>query len=257
MSFLLELYKYRPLIWNLVLRDLKARYRGSFLGFIWTFLNPLLLMLVYLLVFSVYLRMDMENYAVFLFCGLLPWIWFSSSLLEGVNSVIGGGTLITRSMLSPEVFPAVKVISNLINFILSLPLLFIFIIFFKIEISYSLLALPVIVFVQLIFTMGMVAIVSALNVRFRDLQHILGNFITLWFFMSPILYPLSQIPERFHVFSKLNPIATFSVAYQDILFYNRMFDWKSMLVVFVFSIIVYLIGSIVFNKYKETFAEEI
>lgn len=255
--FVIELYKYRPLIWNLVLRELKARYRGSLLGFIWTFLNPLLLMLVYLLVFSVYLRIEMENYAVFLFCGLLPWIWFSSSLIEGVNSVIEGGSLITRSMLSPEVFPAVKVLSNLINFILSLPLLFFFIIFFKIKVGFPLIVLPIIIFAQLVFTMGIVALISALNVRFRDLQHVLGNFITLWFFVSPILYPLSSIPEGFRVYSQFNPIAIFSTAYQDIFFYNRMFNWKSMLSVSVFSIIVYIIGSVVFNKYKESFAEEI
>lgn len=255
--FIIKLYKYRPLIWNLVLRELKARYRGSFLGFIWTFLNPLLLMLVYLLVFSVYLRIEMENYAVFMFCGLLPWIWFSSSLMEGVNSVIEGGSLITRSMLSPEVFPIIKVLSNLINFILSLPLLFFFIIFFKIKVGYPLIVLPIIILAQLIFTMGMVAIVSALNVRFRDLQHVLGNFITLWFFISPILYPLSSIPEGFRVYSQFNPIAIFSTAYQDIFFYNRMFNWKSMLTVSVLSIIIYIIGSVVFNKYKESFAEEI
>lgn len=255
--FVKELYRYRQLIWSLVLRDLKARYRGSLLGFVWTFLNPLLLMLVYVLVFLVYMRIEMENYAVFLFCGLLPWIWFSSSLMEGVNSVIDGGSLITRSMLSPEVFPAVKVLSNLINFVLSLPLLFLFIIIFKIEVGPPLLALPIVILVQLIFTMGLVAIVSAINVRFRDLQHILGNFITLWFFISPILYPLSSIPEEFRAYSRLNPIAVFSEAYQDIFFYNRMFDLKGISIVLIFSIAVYIVGTIVFNRYKESFAEEI
>lgn len=255
--FVKELYRYRQLIWSLVIRDLKARYRGSLLGFIWTFLNPLLLMLVYVLVFLVYMRIEMENYAVFLFCGLIPWIWFSSSLMEGVNSVIAGGSLITRSMLSPEVFPTVKVVSNLINFLLSLPLLFFFIILFKIEVGSPLLAFPIVILVQLIFTMGLVAIVSALNVRFRDLQHILGIFLTLWFFISPILYPLSSIPEEFRVYSMFNPIAIFSMAYQDILFYNRMFDLKGMSAVLVFSITIYIIGTIIFNRYKESFAEEI
>ncbi len=214
-------------------------------------------MLVYVLVFSVYMRIQMENYAVFLFCGLLPWIWFSSSLMDGVNSVIEGTSLITKSMLSPEVFPTVKVLSNFINFILSLPLLFLFIIIFRVKVSYTILALPAIILVQLIFTMGLVVFVSALNVRFRDLQHILGSFITLWFFMSPILYPVSSIPEGFRAYTLFNPVAVLSAAYQDILFYDRMFDWRNMFIMMLFSIFVYIIGTLIFNRYKGTFAENI
>ena len=121
-----ELYRFRALIATLVLRDLRARYRGSFFGFLWSFLNPLLLMLVYALVFSVYLRVPMENYAVFLFTGLLPWLWFSASLGHAAAVIVGSGGLVKRIMFPAEILPLVAVLSNLVNLLLSLPLLFVF-----------------------------------------------------------------------------------------------------------------------------------
>jgi len=119
-------YKYRELIVSLVSKELKSRYRGSVLGMLWTFLNPLLLLLVYAVVFSVYMRIEMENYSVFMFSGLLPWVWFSSSLIEGSNSIAASGNLITKSMFPAEILPVIKVLSNLFNYIFSLPLLLAF-----------------------------------------------------------------------------------------------------------------------------------
>jgi len=122
-----ELYRYRSLVWALVVRHLATRYRGSVLGFMWSFLNPLCLMLIYSLVFKYYIRFSgVENYTIFLFCGLLPWLWFSSSLSESTSSIVSSGHLITKSMFPAHILPTVSVITNLINFILSLPLLFIF-----------------------------------------------------------------------------------------------------------------------------------
>ena len=126
LGHLAELYRFRALIATLVLRDLRARYRGSFLGFLWSFLNPLLLMLVYALVFAVYLRVPMDNYAVFLFSGLLPWLWFSSSLGHAAGVIVGSGGLVKRIMFPAEILPLVSVLSNLVNLLLSLPLLFVF-----------------------------------------------------------------------------------------------------------------------------------
>src|ERR1700752_2307906 len=121
---LADLYRYRALIGTLVLRELRARYRGSFLGFLWSFLNPLLLMLVYALVFSIYMRAPMEGYAVFLFSGLLPWLWFSSSLAHASSVIVTSAPLVKRVLFPTEILPLVSVLSNLINMLLSLPLLF-------------------------------------------------------------------------------------------------------------------------------------
>src|SRR5262249_6785169 len=152
---LADLYRHRALIGTLVLRELRARYRGSFLGFLWSFLNPLLLMLVYALVFSIYLRVPMDGYAVFLFSGLLPWLWFSSSLGHAAGVIVGSGALVKRVLFPAEILPLVSVLSNLINMLLSLPLLFAFLLAFGIRPHAVLLFLPLLVLLQLLLTTGL------------------------------------------------------------------------------------------------------
>src|SRR3990172_4062078 len=152
MSSLAVLLRHRTLIATLVLRELRSRYRGSFLGFLWSFLNPLLLMVVYVLVFSVYLRVPEANYAVFLFAGLLPWLWFSSSLGHATGVIVGGGALVKRVLFPAEVLPLVSVLSNLVNFLLSLPLLFLFLFVFGIPITPLAASLPLLLPLTLLLT---------------------------------------------------------------------------------------------------------
>ncbi len=252
-----ELYKYRVLIWTLVVKELKLRYRGSILGFFWSFLNPLLLMAVYALVFSVYMRIQMEHYPVFMFCGLLPWIWFSASLLEGVNSIVGRGDLITKAFFPPQILPMVTLLSNLINFLLSLPILFIFLWASHVIPEWPLITLPLILLAQLLFTFWLVLGLSAWYVHFRDLTHILGNLLTLWFFVCPIIYPLKQIPERFRFLVDFNPMALMTLMYQDVFFYNRFPNFKILGALMLLGVIVIILGNTVFNTYRESFAEDI
>src|SRR5262245_37382006 len=165
---LADLYRYRSLIATLVLRELRARYRGSFLGFLWSFLNPLLLMLVYALVFSIYLRVPMDGYAVFLFSGLLPWLWFASSLGHAAGVIVASGALVKRILFPAEILPLVSVLSNLINMLLSLPLLFVFLLAFGIRPHSVLLFLPLLVVLQLLITTGRALALAALSVPSRD-----------------------------------------------------------------------------------------
>lgn len=253
----LTIYRHRELIANLVGKELKSRYRGSTLGMLWTFLNPLLLLLVYALVFTVYMRIAMENYAVFVFVGLLPWIWFSTSLLEGVNAVVASGDLITKSMFPAEILPMVRVISNLVNFILSLPLLFIFMIIYGVPITSAIFWLPLIVFAQLLFITGLVYLFSAINVRFRDTQHILNNFLVLWFFLCPIIYPVSQVPEAYRFTFYLNPAAIITIGYHDIFINGSRPDLLPIAGVAGLGVVIILIGVRLFERLKDTFAEEI
>ncbi len=256
-SNVIELYRCRALIVSLVLREVKLRYLGSVLGFLWTFLNPLLLMCVYTIVFSVFFRIEVENYPVFLFCALIPWICFSHSILEGANSIIRGGDLITRVLFPAQVLPAVTVFSNLVNFILSLPLLFIFLLLFKVQIGIALIALPIVIVIQAVFTMGLVLIVSALNVHFRDIQHILSNLIIMWFFTTPIVYPSTSIPARLKFITYINPMATLIKAYRDILFYRQFPNWLLLGIILCFGFLVFFLGNLIFNRYKESFPEEV
>lgn len=253
-----ELYRYRGLIWNLVARELKARYRGSVFGFLWSFLNPLLLMVVYTLVFVVYLRFrEMRGYTVFVISGLLPWLWFSSSLLEASGSILAGGNLIKKILFPAEILPLVVVFSTGMNFLLSLPILMLFVFFFKIPIGVSIVMLPVVMLIQLVFNVGLAFMVSSLCVHYRDIQHFLGNFLTLWFFLTPVVYPLSQIPPQFRFIVHLNPMAILVFAYQDIFYYGRFPDMSLLSIVACIAVVMYIMGTAVFEKYRGTFAEEV
>ncbi|MEZ4753645.1 MAG: ABC transporter permease [Bdellovibrionota bacterium] len=251
-----ELFKYRQLVWALVTRHLAIRYRGSLLGFLWSFLNPLLLMLIYSLVFKYYIRFDhVENYSIFLFCGLLPWLCVVSSLEEGTRSLVSSGHLITKSMFPAQILPAVAVLTSLIHFVLALPMLFLFMIIAGMPIGLSTLSLPLVLTVQCVFLYGITLGLSALNVKYRDVQHVVGNVLTFLFFLCPIIYPVETVPEKYRFTMELNPFAVFTAIYHNILLDGVM--PKPMHIVFVVTsmAICLLVGSMIFDAYKEKFAE--
>jgi len=257
MSSLAVLLRHRTLIATLVLRELRSRYRGSFLGFLWSFLNPLLLMVVYVLVFSVYLRVPEANYAVFLFAGLLPWLWFSSSLGHATGVIVGGGALVKRVLFPAEVLPLVSVLSNMVNFLLSLPLLFLFLVLFGIPITPWAASLPLLLALQFVMTVGLALPLSALNVHLRDVEQILGNLLVLWFFLSPVLYPVSAVPASFRPLYFVNPLAGLIQGYRDILFYGRAPQWAQLAFVGLVAVALFWVGLTIFDRLRDTLAEEV
>jgi ABC-type polysaccharide/polyol phosphate export permease len=264
---LADLYRYRILIGTLVLRELRARYRGSFLGFLWSFLNPLLLMLVYALVFSIYLRVPMEGYAVFLFTGLLPWLWFSSSLGHAAGVIVGSGALVKRVLFPAEILPVVSVLANLINMLLSLPLLFVFLLAFGVRPHAVLAFLPLLLLLQLLLTTGLALALAALNVHLRDVEQILTNGLTLLFFLSPILYPVSTVPTTLRLGETLavplrplyflNPVAGLVQSYQNIFFFGREPHWIHLGMVTIAAVIALVLGWRVFDRLRDSLAEEV
>jgi lipopolysaccharide transport system permease protein len=249
------LYRHQELIGILVARQLKLRYRGTVLGFVWTLLNPLLLMLVYSLVFSVYFRLDMERYPAFLLTGLLPWLWFASSLQQGVTSVLDGAGLVTRSQFPPEVLPVVTVLANTVNFLLTVPLLFVFLLVLRVPLGAPLLWLPVLIALEFLLGLGLVLIAAAVNVRFRDLQHIILHLITVLQFLTPVFYPLSLIPEAVRPWVYLNPLAILMDAFHDVLYRNQMPNMPALLALFVLTCVILSLATAMFNRSKRTFAE--
>ena len=257
LSNLANLFRYRGLIQSLVARELKARYRGSALGFVWSFVNPLLLLLIYSFVFTTVMPNTTEGvqpYQLFMFCGILPWTWFSSSLAESANSLIAGANLIKKVLFPAEVLPLVSVLTNMVHFFLGLPILVAFLIVYR---HYprpeSLLWFPVVVFVQLLFT-------SALAVHFRDIKDILSNLLTLWFFATPIIYPWFQPSvQKFHVFFDVNPFTHLAVTYQEVLFFNQgpVGHWKWLMVLGVGSVALFLAGYWLFDRLRDSFAEAV
>jgi ABC-type polysaccharide/polyol phosphate export permease len=259
---LATLVRYRGLIQSLVARDLKARYRGSFLGFFWSFINPLMLLLVYSFVFEYILQQRAEgtdHYELFLFAGLLPWTWFSSSLLESSGVLISGGNLIKKVLFPAEILPIVTVLANMVHFFFGLPILAAFLIYYREPVAFpEILWFPVIVAVQLVMTLGFAFLLSALSVHFRDIRDILANVLTLWFFATPIIYPWFQAPEVGKRYLNFNPFTHLAVSYQEVLFFDGPFGhWKWLLSLGVISIGWFLAGYFVFDRLRDTFAEEV
>ena len=258
-----QLIRYRGLIQTLVTRELKARYRGSVLGFFWSFINPLLLLTVYTIVFSVVLPgfrgIEVEPYALFLFCGLLPWTWFSSALLESANSLIAGGNLIKKVLFPAEILPIVAVLANMFHFFFALPILALFLVFYARPIQLIELAwFPVVVLVQLMLTLGLGLVLSAMTVHFRDLRDLLGNLLTLWFFSTPIIYPMSMVPAGGKFIMDLNPFAHLAISYQEVLFYDGPFGhWRWLLALAGVSVAMFVAGFALFDRLRDSFAEEV
>jgi len=259
-----QVFRYRALISSLVARELKARYRGSVLGFFWTFVNPLLLLGIYTFVFTVVLSgaragTRPEPYALFLFCGILPWTWFQSSLLESCSVLITGGNLIRKVLFPAEILPAVTVFTGLVNFLLGLLVFAAVAIYYgRPVVSADLVWLPAIVVVQLALTLGLALLLSSLTVHFRDLRDLLGNLLTLWFWGTPILYTVSEVPERFRWVFALNPFTHLAAAYQEVLFFDGRFDgWRPLLVLGGAAALLLVFGYFVFDRLRDTLAEEV
>jgi len=252
-----EIYKFRALIFALTARHIRARYRGSALGFLWSFLNPLCLIAVYTLVFRHYIRFEtQEYYPLFLLTGLLPWIWFSGGILEATSSISSGGNLITKAMFPPQVLPTVAVLTHLINFLFALPILIVFLFVAGKEFSVSLIFLPVVVLLQMILMLGVSYLLSALNVLYRDVQHILGNIFSLLFFLTPVIYPISTIPEKHRsTIALLNPLAPLMEMYRQVVLENSFPDPLMFVWLLSLGLLAFAVGNLVFNRYREIFAE--
>jgi lipopolysaccharide transport system permease protein len=257
MFSLKKIYAYRVLTWTLILKELKGRYRGSALGLFWTLLNPLFMMLVYTLVFSVYMRVQIEDYAVFVFAGLLPWLWFSSSAMHSTVAVIRDGQLLKKVTFPAEILPFVAVSANFVNFLFSLPLYFIFCLVFGVPLGKSLIFLPLLMALEFLLQYGLALFLSAVTVIFRDFEHLTGNILTLLFFLTPILYPVEFIPERFRAMAMANPVAPMVLAYRDVLFYNRLPRWEHLAWFAGSALFLIFVGEVTFNRLRARFAEEV
>ena len=262
---LAQLPRYRALIQSLVARELKARYRGSVLGFFWSFINPLTLLLIYSFVFKYVMPAairGIDNYPLFMFCGLLPWTWFASSLTESSGVLISGGNLIKKVLFPAEILPIVTVTANMIHFFLALPILAVFLVYYDAPLTVpELLWFPVVVAVQYVFTLGCALLLAALTVHFRDIKDILSNVLTLWFFATPIIYSYLHMPEEakpFMKFMNLNPFSHLAISYQEILFFAGPFGhWKWLAALGVAATALFLGSYWIFDRLRDSFAEEV
>jgi lipopolysaccharide transport system permease protein len=202
---------------------------------------------------------DLQPYSLFMFCGILPWNWFSSSILESSNVLVSGGNLIKKVLFPAEVLPIVTVLANMVHFFLGLPILAVFLIYYQRPLDpLELLWFPAIVLVQLLLLVGLSLLVAALTVHFRDLKDILGNLLTLWFFATPIIYPMSEAPQNLRWLLNLNPMTHLAISYQEVLFYiGPHGHWKWLMALGAASVFVFIAGYFVFDRLRDSFAEEV
>ena len=263
---ILDLYQYRELIKNLVVRNLKVRYKNSVLGILWSLLNPLLMTLVFTLLFTVMIRSDIDRFPVFFMCGYLPWTFFASSLTSSTGSIVNNANLIKKVYFPREILPIVEVLSNLVNFLVALLVLFAMLLAFDFPLRPALALLPVIILAQVLFTVGMGLLLSTANVFYRDTQHILEVVLQAWFFLTPIFYSITTLPERamlagipFDVrlwMRRLNPMASLVASYQDILYWGQPTGTDFLLRTIATCLGVLILGYIVFCRFSPVFGEE-
>ena len=258
-----SLYRYRQLIAALTSRDLKARYRGSILGYFWSLANPLLLLGVYTLVFTKFFpRFDMKAYPLFLFAGILPWTFFAAATLESTQSISSNAGLIKKVMFPAEALPLVVVLSHLVHFALAVPVLLAALVAYTLlgqaQVTAAILLLPVLMILQAIFVAGIALCVSTVSILFRDLRDIVSNLLQIGFFITPIIYPITQAPSPLlRVLLRLNPMTPFVVGYQDIVSLGQMPSTMDMFLMVAYAFASIAAGFMVFERLRDTLAEAI
>ncbi|MHB1393080.1 MAG: ABC transporter permease [Clostridia bacterium] len=258
MNKLKEIYAYREMISSLVKRDLRGRYKGSVLGFLWTFINPLLQLMVYTIVFSTILRAGIDKYYLFLFVALIPWLFFSTSVAGGSSCILTQKDMVKKIYFPREVLPIAHVTTCFVNMLLSFIVIFFVIAISGVGINFlAVWYLPVIMIVEYILALGMAMIFSALTVYLRDLEHILGIIVMAWQFLTPIMYSIDMVPESMMPVFMANPMTPIIIAYRDILFYKQIPHINTLLHAFVLGVVVLAVGSVSFNKLQKHFAEEL
>lgn len=258
MKRLVELYSYREMIFSLVRRELRGRYKGSVLGFLWTFVNPLLQLCVYTLVFSVILKSNIDKFYLFLFVGLIPWIFFSSSLTGGAGSILASKDMVKKIYFPREILPIAYVTSAFVNMLFCFIVIFAVVLVSGVHISIKgLLCLPVVMLVEYVLALGGALLTSGLTVYFRDLEYILGIITMAWMYLTPIMYSVDIVPERLRPLFNLNPMTPIIVAYRDILYYGRVPELGTLLHGLILGIIILVVGFWSFGKLQRHFAEEL
>ncbi len=254
-----DIYRYREAVRNLVARDLKVRYSNSVLGVVWSLFSPLLMTLVYYVVFTFLVPSGIQKFPVFIMAGLMPWTYFATSMVATTLAISGNGYLINRVYFPREVLPLASLLSNGVNFLISLALLFVFIVIFQIRLGASLIWLPVLVLLQTMLSLGLGLLLSALNVYFRDTQQLVDVGMLAWFFVTPIIYSIDLIHNSTLklLLEIVNPMAGLVVAYRHVLYSGDWPQSELLAITALEAVAVLVIGALVFRRLSPAFAEEV
>ena len=252
-ELLRDTYRYRELIWALAQKELRVRYKRSVLGFLWALLNPALMMLVLTLVFGIIMRFSIDHYAVFLLSMLLPWTFFAQSLAYSVESIVGNGDLLKKVKIARLVFPVASVVSNIINFLLSLFPLMALILLMRFPLHWTWIYLPIPMLALFLFTLGAAFFFATINVFYRDVSHIVQIILSAWFYFSPIIYSLDLVPARYRWAFRLNPMLYVLNGFRLTIYYGKLPSPQSVAMSLACATAALLVGYGIFRHYESSF----
>ena len=255
--FFTELYQYREMLKSLVRKDLKTRYKGSFLGFLWTFINPLMQLAIYALIFPFLMRVEEKNYAMFLFVALLPWIFFSSSLQTSTDCIVENYNLVKKIYFPRQVLPLSVATGGLVNYIYGLAVVLVGLLLARIPLTWNLLYLPLLLLILYGAVAGFCLMFSAMNVYIRDLEHIVNLVTMAWFYATPIVYPITMLPDWLQKLLLLNPMTPLVLGFRNVIYYGTPPDFFQIGIAVAEAVVIFTAGVLIFNKLEPGFAEEI
>lgn len=256
---LIELWRRRELLWHMTIRHLRGQYKQSILGYAWAILNPLSLMLTLSFVFSVLLRFESGDipYPLFLLMGLLPWIFFSMAVSSATDSITGAFSLVTKVYFPREVLPMAAVLTKIVDLGFGLIILVALMVYLGYPPVWTIVWVPVLFFIHLLFTLGMALPLAALNLFFHDVRFLVGVVLTLWFYLTPIIYPADIVPDKYQILFDLNPNALFINAYRRVVLEGVNPGADRLLLGLGIATLTFLIGYYLFKRMEPRFADRI
>jgi len=255
-DFFIPFFKYKYLLTQLTLREIKARYKQSFVGYAWVVLNPIAQMVVYSFVFSIVFRFPTNNvpYIIFLYAALLPWTLLQTSITSATQSLVDNSSLLKKVNFPREVIPYASILSKIVDFVFSAVIFFILCFLMKVHISPTIIIfVPLFVF-QLLLTTGLSLVFSTFNLFYRDIQYLTNLLMMLWMYMTPIVYPLSLVPSQYVFIYKLNPMVGIIEGYRSAIF-GYPFDYGSITLSGIVSLLIFIIGFAIFKRSERMFAD--
>lgn len=257
MNVFKKIYNYRELLKTNVKKEIRGRYKNSILGVMWSFLNPLLQLAVYSIIFGALLSGGDPTYPIYICVALIPWTYFTTAITQSAFTIIGNGDIIKKVYFPREILPISVVTSGAVNFVISTIIILAFVIFAGVGLSWHLLLYPFVLLVQYVLLLGISFIVSSITVYFRDLEHIIGIVLLAAFYGTPIVYKLEQLPANLQIIMKLNPMTHIINGYRDIFYYHQMPNMKILGILLGISLVLTIIGYFVFKKLQKGFAEQL
>ncbi|OKP94373.1 ABC transporter permease [Paenibacillus sp. P46E] len=260
-NVLSSLRENKYLIKNMIIRDIKQRYTGSALGLVWFFIQPLATILIYTFVFSFVLKSKLGpeygglSFSIWLICGLIPWMYFNEVIVRGTNSLIDNASLIKKTIFNTKWTVFSYLLSGMFSFFVFLFIVFILFFFFHVSITWKLFLLPVYIIIFSTFMYGIALLLSALNVYLRDINQFLSVFLNVWFYLTPIVYPITIIPDKYRFFLEINPLYHYIQGFRDIMLSTGDFNISSFCYMTLFAVLSLTLGLKVFNKLKDGFAD--